>query len=323
MRRTAAIFLLALLPMFLSSARAGGSQAEEPIAVGNATQLLLDDALIATLSPELVRSFHAPSFDRVVVQADHLPLAPWERGFTIEALGTSVVLFPGQQARLRMYYSLRWAALNSEGVPISHLAPSPEMYLTAIAESADGLTWTKPLLESCPFASKLNGANVSRSNVLGLAHEVIGTTGTVWVEPDADLSSRWRAVGDGKDSVAISYSADGIAWKRHAGVKIPDYRGMGGLDSQPLIFPDAGCDAGAGCHALITRIWCKKNVEWCKQIAGGSDDPRRMPARMVRRANILSLDGNGSVGEQGVVMRADAIDLSAHTGVLAMSDMGY
>jgi hypothetical protein len=44
---------------------------------------------------------------------------------------------------------------------------------------------------------------------------------------------------------------------------------------------------------------------------------------MVRRANLLSLDGNGTVGEQAVVMRADAIDLSAHTGVLPMSDMGY
>ena len=89
---------------------------------------------------------------------------------------------------------------------------------------------------------------------------------------------------------------------------------MGGLDSQPLIFPDPGC----GCHALFTRIWCKSNVEWCEQLSGG--DPRRLPARMVRRANLLSLDGNGTVGEQAVVMRADAIDLSAHTGVLPMSD---
>ena len=48
-----------------------------------------------------------------------------------------------------------------------------------------------------------------------------------------------------------------------------------------------------------------------------------MPARMVRRANIMSLEGNGTVGKQAVVMRADAEDLAAHTGVLPMSDMGY
>ena len=136
----------------------------------------------------------------------------------------------------------------------------------------------------------------------------------MWIEPDAPAESRWRAVGD---AASISYSPDGIVWKRHAGVQVPDYNDMGGLDSQPLIFKDPACD----CHALFTRIWCKNDVEWCKQISGG--DPRRMPQRMVRRANIMSLDGNGTVGKQGVVMRADAVDLSAHTSVLAMSDMGY
>ncbi len=316
-----AFLLLLSLPLLIQPAafaNANVAPAKAPaIAVGTATQLMVDDSLIATMSSELVRSFHAPSFDRVVVQAELLPLAPWERGFTIETLGTSVVQHPdvasGQQ-RLRMYYSLRWAALNAEGVPISHIAPTPDMYLTAIAESNDGLTWTKPQLESCPFSSTLNGANVSRSNILGLAHEQIGTTGSVWVEPGADAGSRWRSVGGGS---SVSYSSDGIKWQRHAGINIPDYLGMGGLDSQPLIFPDPGC----GCHALFTRIWCKSNVDWCKRIAAG--DPRRLPARMVRRANLLSLDGNGTVAEQAVVMRADAIDLSAHTGVLPMSDMGY
>ena len=154
----------ALLLLLVSAASAASPEGKPPpIAIGNATQLLLDDSLLGSLPPGLTRSFNTPSFDTVVVQAERLPLAPWEQGFTIEALGTSVVRHPGS-GRLRMYYSLRWAALNAAGVPISHLSPKPEMYLTAIAESDDGVSWTKPTLESLPFASTLNGANVSRSN---------------------------------------------------------------------------------------------------------------------------------------------------------------
>jgi hypothetical protein len=152
----------------------------------------------------------------VVVQADHLPLAPWERGFTIEALGTSVVRHPDAKAgqpQLRMYYSLRWAGLNAEGVPVSHIAPTPDMYLTAIAESEDGVTWTKPLLEACPFASKLNGANVSKSNILGLAHEQIGVTGTVWVEPSASAGEPHFSF---THDFTVSYNSERFSCRRES-----------------------------------------------------------------------------------------------------------
>jgi hypothetical protein len=52
--------LLLLLQLQLAAADRG---VVAPIAVGNATQLVVDDALIATMSSDLVRSFHPPSFD--------------------------------------------------------------------------------------------------------------------------------------------------------------------------------------------------------------------------------------------------------------------
>ena len=221
-----------------------GSAAEAgPIDVASAIQPLLDDTLIATMDPALERVMHAPPFDQVVMQPAALSPAPWEEGFALEVLGTSVVRT--LSGRLRMYYTLRWGGLNAAGVPVSHVEAEPEMFVVGIAESDNGVEWTKPLLDR-PFSSKLNGANVSRSNILGLAGTVGGSTYTVWVEPSAPASSRYRAVSSGKTSVGISYSADGITWRRHAGVEIPPIEGVGGgLDSQPIIFPDPAC----GCHA--------------------------------------------------------------------------
>ena len=67
-----AVLQLNMLP----AAHAGSMLGPAPIAVGNATQLMVDDTIVETMSPQLERSFHTPSFDTVVVQAEHLPLAP-------------------------------------------------------------------------------------------------------------------------------------------------------------------------------------------------------------------------------------------------------
>ena len=53
--------------------------------IGNSTQLFVDDFLVA--STNLSRTMNRPAADRVVIAAD----APWERGFKIGIIGTSVV----------------------------------------------------------------------------------------------------------------------------------------------------------------------------------------------------------------------------------------
>ena len=225
----------------------------------NATQPFFDDALIASGlstngSTGLRRSFNAPVFDQIVMQPALLPAAPWEVGFALEILGTSIVRVPGPSNKLRMYYTLRWAGLNADGVPLSHLKPTAEMFVIGIAESEDGVVWAKPLLDGRPFASTLNGANVTRSNILGTAQEcTLSHTSTIWVEPSAPASSRWWAVSTAavREIVPISVSADGIVWRRHSQITVPKISSVGaGLDSQPMILHDPGC----GCHALFTRV---------------------------------------------------------------------
>jgi hypothetical protein len=276
----------------------------------NATQPFFDDALIASGlstngSTGLRRSFNAPAFDQVVMQPALLPAAPWEVGFALEVLGTSVVRVPSPSNKLRMYYTLRWAGLNADGVPLSHLKPTQEMFVIGIAESEDGVSWVKPLLEGRPFVSPLNGANVSRSNILGTAQEcTLSHTSTIWVEPSSPASSHiWWAVSAGAvhGITPISVSADGIVWRRHSQITVLAIPGVGGgLDSQPMMLHDPGC----GCHALFTRV-------------DGGDSGKK--EREVRRANIANLltSGNGSVGRQGVVLQTDSLDDGSHHAALS------
>ena len=243
-----------LLPLLLHYfAAAGSSQAQQvlpssgstqqhrlqPVQVGNATQPVFRDGLFATMSaaPRL----NAPAFDIVALQGEHLPPAPWEKGFTVETLGTSVVRDPAS-GKIRMYYTLRWAALDANGVPITHLHPTPHMFPIAMAESEDGIHFTKPLLQSKPFNSSLNGANVTASNII-CNHECLNI---VWVEN----GTYWGAAG-GKTDVKIWQSADGIDWHVRTAVAIPELDGMGGLDTMQDIIYDPACE----CHALFTRLW--------------------------------------------------------------------
>ena len=65
---------------------AGGSDAADGVLhIGNSTQLFVDNFLVA--STNLSRTMNRPAADRVVIAAD----APWERGFKIGIIGTSVV----------------------------------------------------------------------------------------------------------------------------------------------------------------------------------------------------------------------------------------
>ena len=107
-----------------------------PVNVGNGTQLLFDEAVIASMDG-LTRTLNPPSFDRVVLQPGGHD-APWEEGFSLVELGTSIVRIPGTR-RLRMYYTLRWGGMDAHGVPLSHSKALPDMYLQAIAESDDVL----------------------------------------------------------------------------------------------------------------------------------------------------------------------------------------
>ena len=187
--------------------------------------------------------------------------------------------------KIRMYYTLRWAALDKNGVPVTHTHPEPHMFAIALAESDDGVNFTKPALPQLPYKNALNGANVSASNIIAADQRL----SAVWVTdkgPTSDLY--WGAVGSGHNGINIWSSVDGIVWKVHSSVPIPDLDGMRGLDTMQSMFYDPGC----GCHALYTRLWHRRTHHYMQAY------------RMVRRASI-DLHAN-NVTRQEIVLQARA-----------------
>ena len=275
-----------------------------PYIVGDASQPVWRAGLFASMTA--TGTLNAPAFDSVVLQAAHLPSAPWEAGFTVETLGTNVVRDP-DSGNIRMYYTLRWAALDKDGVPVTHTDPKPHMFAIAMAESSDGITFTKPALASKPFSSSLNGANVSESNII-CSDQCLSA---IWVTEKGPTSDRyWGAAGSKGDMMKIWSSADGIEWRAFGLVPIPSIDNGHGLDTMQSMFYDPGCE----CHALFTRLW-----------HGHSPGNYTGAFRMVRRASIaLSPNGtSNTVTKQQIVLQADAIDLASHKPVLPFPAVGF
>ena len=126
--------------------------------IGQATQLFIDDAVIATTA-NLTRTMHSPAMTRVVLTAD----AAWEKNLTIGVLGASII---SEGGKLRVWYPLRNSSLGCRpaGVPVSinsqpncssnnsqpNVNAAP--IFLAYAESVDGgLTFTKPILNLYSF----------------------------------------------------------------------------------------------------------------------------------------------------------------------------
>ena len=154
------------------------------INISTTTQLFADDFLIANLSSSIVRHMNAPDASRVVIRPD----APWERGFAIGIIGTSVLEDGGA---IKMWYTLRNRTLRR---PDPSIPPQPDYHhtpiLTAYAESHDGgVTFVKPLLHR--YA--VNGSNGSTANnIIGVMKE--SATNAVFIDPTQPASRRFRAV---------------------------------------------------------------------------------------------------------------------------------
>jgi hypothetical protein len=296
------------------------------INIGNSTQLFVDDFIVASMA-NLSRTMNRPVTDRQIIAAD----APWEQGFTIGIIGTSVVL--EDTGVIRVWYQLRNASLGHErcghtgqppcrgaaGVPQPNYHKGP--ILTALAESHDGgRTFVKPLLHHYT----LRGSTAN--NIIGrvypaVRHDwgkiVMNTTNidSIFVDPTVPVDSarRYRGVSGNLPF----YSRDGVNWTAEqyrwdadaTSLFVGDW-GTTGFDTQPVVFWDPPCQ----CYSYYTRF---KN-----------EPPRPAPwFRMVRRLRARSLDANAGRGEwtnrsacerepamcQRIVMRADAVDNASHT----------
>lgn len=194
-------FLLALPGV----ATAASPDPAKPIDVGSRLELLVDRHLVDRLDNARFAPAH-PVARETVFRFDQ----PWE-----EANGAFSVLKDGESYRL--YY--RGGRVRPSGRPY---------YVTCVAESRDGIRWTRPVLGLCEF----NGSRLN--NIILLPDSREGTTNfcpMLDTRPGVPDSERYKAVGgsyqpsppgpDGRPTPSGGglyryVSSDGIHWRLYS-----------------------------------------------------------------------------------------------------------
>jgi len=211
----------------LRSSAASGDSASAPRDIGSRLELFVDDELIDRMTG-LALVLHRPVDQGVVFTYD----APWER----EQSGYVGVFQDGD--RFRMYYR-------------GHRPGLPEV--ACLAESDDGIHWTRPGIGQFEFGSYLIDAfGAQDAETLRFANENnivhLGQGAHCFVvfkdtNPNAPAEERYKAVGRGEDPgrpgkpVLIALvSPDGIRWQR---VQPGPIITAGSFDSQNTAFWDA------------------------------------------------------------------------------------
>ena len=196
--------LLSTFSLLLSFVAAWANPAEttEPLDIGSRLELFLDDYLIDSMEG-LRLKLHAPRSAGKVLTFDQ----PWE-GVT----SAYATVFKDED-HYRMYYrgssdpEYTAASLLTEGEVVPEMHPA----VTCMAESRDGIVWSRPSLGLYEF-------NGSRENNIVLT----GSSGCCFApfkdsNPDAPASERYKAVeasyAGGEPKLMGFVSADGKRWK--------------------------------------------------------------------------------------------------------------
>ncbi len=210
-----------LLPLFLALGSALLTAAETPVDIGGRRQLFVDHYLIAQLDG-LELQLHQPVRKEVVLIRDR----PWEGS------GSDFERLIRDGGVIRLYYM----ANESTDVTGAKLATTP--YSACLAESTDGVHWTRPdlgLFES--HGSKHN-------NIVWMAPKLDNVTPFKDSNPDCPPDERYKATtaGGGRALFALK-SADGIHWSRLVDTPIITH---GTFDTQNTAFWDP----------LRHQYWC-------------------------------------------------------------------
>ena len=163
--------------------------ADEPRPIGSRRELFVDRFLIERLKNARLQ-LHEPRDEGVVLHMDK----PWEGPHA----GYSTVIRDGE--RWLMYYR----GISKLGLDGS------EHERACLAESRDGITWTKPELGLFEFdGSKAN--NIVLANAAPVTHNFCPMLDS---KPGVPNDERFKAVGGTADKLFAFVSADGIRWKR-------------------------------------------------------------------------------------------------------------
>ncbi len=161
-----------------------------PIDIGSRRELLVDHFLIDQLD-DVRLVLNRPRDEGVVIPFDQ----PWEGLFC----GYCTVIKDGD--RFLAYYRGRPAA-GADGDP-------GEVY--CLAESADGLHWTKPQLDLFPMPGHPK-TNIILAHAAPVTHNFCPVLDT---RPGIPAEQRFKAVGGTMESGLIAWaSPDGIHWKK-------------------------------------------------------------------------------------------------------------
>ena len=191
------------------------SPKENPIAIGQRLELLVDEHLIESIQGEGALRLHRPEPREVVLVTDK----PWEGN-------TSAYYSIFQDGDLyRMYY--RGSHFDET------LGKAAHREVTCYAESRDGIHWTKPELGLFEFGGS------TKNNIVW---DGIGThCFTVFKDgnPDCPSEARYKAISrgrpKGKKGLYVFHSADGIRWSL---IRDEPVITAGAFDSQNLAFWD-------------------------------------------------------------------------------------
>jgi hypothetical protein len=211
---------LAAAPLCAVSALA----AEAPIDISSRLELLVDDALIESLSGAARLDLHRPVPREVVFTTD----APWEGN----ASGYQSVFQDGNL--YRMYY--RGGHYKHGGKPAEVREPHP--WVLCYAESDDGITWRRPELGQVEWqGSKANNIVLDPAMMAAFggcpAHTAVFKDANPACPPD----QRYKiiAFGDKPNGLYALGSADGVSFRVLSEKAIQT---VGAFDSQNLVFWD-------------------------------------------------------------------------------------
>lgn len=222
--------------------------ADEPISVATTRQLFLDEHLIAR-KHNVQLELHQPTPREVVIRSDQ----PWE------GPSQTYVSVLQDGAKYRLYY-------RSSPKPGS--AGYSNATYTAVAESGDGVTWTKPKLGLVDFRGSKDNNLVwpTDANKPWRDKNYPGTDIFPFIDrnPKAPAAQRYKALANvGEYELAALVSPDGLHWQPLRTEPVISYP-----EPNPMMDPPsmAFWDETRGRYVAYLRCWINYRIRGFRRV---------------------------------------------------------